>query len=103
MVAVEAGPMMRRVSVLRAWYRSSVTEAVCRVRPAPDDHLVLSGSWFHSQACPRVSVVNSSTPVWGAMRRGGRGTLGNGYSAPQTSFTLTSTGQPSSQVMGART
>lgn len=44
--AVEVGPWIRYVRVLRAQYRSSVTVTVRRVRPLSTDHLVSSGLWF---------------------------------------------------------
>src|SRR5689334_22294178 len=94
---------MRWVRVLRAAYRSLVTVAVCRRRPLPDDHFVLSGLWFHSRCGPGAAVVNVSAPIIGL-------TVfvvvifGAGYDAPQPPLTVCTTGQPSEvQVIGART
>src|ERR1035441_2687653 len=64
-VAVEAGPRMRCVSVFRAAYRSSVTVAVWSVRPWPADHLVLSGLWFHSHSTLSAGVGERATPATG--------------------------------------
>ena len=102
-VAVEVGPWIRRVRVLRAEYRSPVTVAVCSFSPLPDDHLVVSGLWFHSHCGPSVDVVNASVPIIDA-------TVlevvmfGLGYVAPQAPLTVVIVGQLSElQVIGART
>lgn len=81
-VAVEVGPWMRWVRVLRAQYRSSVTVAVRRVGPLSTDHLGLSGLWFHSHRGLRVVPSKVSTPIIGVTWRGGVGTAGLGYEVP---------------------
>src|SRR6478735_6713425 len=102
MVAVEEGPRIRWVSVLRAEYRSLVTVAVCNRSPLPTEYLVVSGLWFHSHSGPRT--VKVSLPVGGFMLRGGCGTLGYAYELPQAPLTVWRTGQPSDvHVTGART
>lgn len=101
-VAVEVGPWMRWVRVLRAQYRSLVTVAVRRVGPLSTDHLVLSGLWFHSHRGLRVVPSKVSTPIIGVTWRGGVGTAGLGYEVPHAPFTSCRTGRPSgAQVTGA--
>src|SRR3954471_14338918 len=95
---------MRWLNVFRALYRSVVTVAVCRVRPLPADHLVLSGLWFHSHCGPSVLPVKLSVPVGTATWTGGMGTFGYRYELPQAPLTVCSCGQPSAvQVIGANT
>jgi hypothetical protein len=73
MVAVEVGPWMRWVRVLRAAYRSLVTVAVCRVRPLFTAYRLVSGSWFHSHCGPRAVPAKVSEPMSGFTGRAGSG------------------------------
>src|SRR5689334_492673 len=99
MVAVEDGPRMRWLSVLRAAYRSLVTVAVCSRSPLPTENLVVSGLWFHSHSGPKV--VNVSLPVGAFTLRCAKG---YGYAVPQAPLTVCNCGQPSAvHVIGART
>src|SRR5512147_266150 len=103
MVAVDVGPGMRWVRVLRAAYRSSVTVAVCRTRPLPADHLLLSGLWFHSHSGPRAAWEKSSVPPRGFTRPAPQGKFGKGYDEPQLPLVNVTEGQPLLQVTGAST
>src|SRR5262245_59696297 len=94
MVAVDCGPRMRCVSVLRAAKRSFVTVAVCSLAPPWTDQRVASGLWCHSHSWPKVGPVNVSRPVCGFIARGGRGTFGYGYDAPHAPLTSVTLGQP---------
>src|SRR3954466_5126357 len=102
MVAVDAGPWIRCVSVFRALYRSFVTVAVDSLRPLPTLNLLVSGLWFHSHRWPSWLPVNVSGPiidrtVFDVVM------FGFGYVAPQRPFTVCSVGQPSlDQLIGAR-
>src|SRR3954447_11872737 len=102
MVAVEFGPWMRCVSVLRAEYRSVVTVAVDSFSPLPTLNFVVSGLWFHSHCGPSALPVKVSVPIIGVTARGGVGTTGFGYEVPQAPLTVCTVGQPSADhVMGA--
>src|SRR5689334_16606829 len=77
-VAVDDGPCIRWVSVLRALYRSLVTVAVESFKPLLTLYFVVSGLWFHSHCGPSAVPANVSTPVIGLTWRGGGGRFGIG-------------------------
>ena len=64
-MAVDDGPWMRWVTVLRAAYKSLVTVAVESRSPLPTLNRLVSGLWFHSQRWPSVAAVNVSGPIIG--------------------------------------
>src|SRR4051794_31505115 len=101
MVAVELGPRIRRVRVVRALYKAFVTVAVDSLSPLPTLYLLGSGLWFHSQSGP--SEVKVSVPVAGRTVFDDFGMFGAGYCLPQAPLTVVITGQLFCQVIGART